>query len=155
MNTLKIIRQLCEYNLWANTEFLQYFKKTTKPEAKALRIFAHLLLAEKTWLQRIINENSDNTGADFWRGKSLEECARLFEENQSAFSTFLSDLTEEKLDEVFAYKNSKGMTFRNIVREALTHAFLHSSYHRGQAAQAIRLNGDTPPYTDFIQFLRK
>ena len=155
MQTLEAIKQLYEYNIWANAAFLRYFQTAARADEKAVRVFAHLLLAEKIWLERIREENSDNTGADFWAGEAIQECAALFEENRAAFGEYFGDLNEEKLDARFAYKNSKGAAFKNTAREALTHLFLHSGYHRGQAAQAIRLSGDAPPMTDFILFLRR
>lgn len=155
MQTLETIRQLYDYNDWANREFLGYFQNATQPEEKAVSVFAHLLLAEKTWLERISSGNSDNTGRDFWADETVADCTALFEENRRDFDEFFNRLSEEKLDAIFSYKNSKGAAFKNTAREALTHFFLHSGYHRGQAAQAIRTSGDAPPSTDFIQFLRK
>lgn len=155
MQTTDAIKQLYDYNDWANAAFLGHFQNAARADEKAVRIFAHLLLAEKIWLQRIRKESSDNTGNDFWAGETIGECAALFEENRAVFGEFFSNLNEEKLDARFAYKNSKGAAFKNTAREALTHLFLHSGYHRGQAAQAIRLSGDAPPLTDFILFLRR
>lgn len=155
MQTLEIIKQLYEYNIWANAEYLRFFQNATQTDKKAVQVFAHLLLAEKIWLQRIISENKDNTGANFWAGETIADCTNLFEENQLDFSKFFNDLTEGKLVRKFDYKNSKGASFQNTVGEALTHVFMHSGYHRGQAAQRIRALGNAPPSTDFIQFLRQ
>lgn len=155
MKTLELIRRLYDYNIWANVEFLRYFQSAAQPDEKAARVFAHLLLAEKTWLRRITGENSDNTGTDFWAGETVAGCATLFEETRRGFDEFFNYLTEEKLAASFAYKNSQGTAFQNTALETLTHVFIHSGYHRGQAAQAIRAQGDAPPSTDFIQFLRQ
>ena len=155
MNQLESFKQKHQYNVWANAELLKYFQEAAQPYEKAARFFAHLLLAEKIWLQRIRNENSDNTGANFWAGQTIAECAALFDENRLKFDGFFNRLTEEKLASKFTYKNSKGTEFENTVGEALTHVFFHSVYHRGQAAQAIRLAEGNPPATDFIQFLRR
>lgn len=151
MQTLEYLRQQNDYNLWANREFLQFLQNL--PEAKAARVFAHLLLAEITWLRRM-RENLDTSGFDFWSGETVEDCERLFDESRKSFAALFQNLTEDNLERVFSYKNSKGAPFQNTYREALTHVFFHSAYHRGQAAQAIRLAGNAPPYTDFIQFLR-
>jgi uncharacterized damage-inducible protein DinB len=155
MQTLEIFKQLNEYNIWANAEFMQYFLNAKLPDKKAVQVFAHLLLAEKIWLQRITGENKDNTGADFWAGETNADCVNLFDENQIDFGKFFHGLTEEKLARKFDYKNSKGASFQNTVGEALTHVLMHSGYHRGQAVQAIRLGNDEPPSSDFIQFLRQ
>ena len=155
MQPSDIFKQLYDYNFWANDKFMNYFQNVPQRDEKALKVFGHLLLAEKTWLQRITGENADNTGTDFWAGETLADCIALFEENRKNFDRFFSDFNEVKLDEIFSYKNSKGAAFENTIGETLMHVFLHSGYHRGQAAQAIRLNGDAPPSTDFIQFLRR
>ena len=151
MQTLENLQQQNDYNLWANGEFLRFLKDA--PKAKALKVFSHLLLAEITWLRRM-RENLDTSNFDFWSGETVEDCERLFEESRTAIADLFANLTEADLEMIFSYKNSKGLSFQNTYREALTHVFLHSAYHRGQAAQAIRLNGNAPPYTDFIQFLR-
>ena len=151
MQTVEFLRQQNDYNLWANGEFLRFLQDS--PEPKAIRVFAHLLLAEITWLRRM-RENLDTSGFDFWSGETIQDCAPFFEESQKAFSDLFANLTEADLERIFSYKNSKGAHFQNTYREALTHVFFHSAYHRGQVAQAIRLTGIAPPYTDFIQFLR-
>lgn len=148
---LDYFRQQNDYNLWANGEFLRFLQNS--PESKAERVFAHLLLAEITWLRRM-RENLDTSGFDFWSGGTIADCAKFFEESKKAFTVLFANLTENDLERVFSYKNSKGVSFQNTYREALTHIFLHSAYHRGQAAQSIRLAGNAPPYTDFIQFVR-
>jgi uncharacterized damage-inducible protein DinB len=151
METLTAFRQQKDYNEWANGEFLRFLQGS--PLAVATKVFAHLLVAEITWLRRI-GENLDTSGFDFWSGETIEDCNRLFDESRAAFADLFANLTENDLDKTFSYKNSKGTSFQNTRREALTHVFFHSAYHRGQVAQAIRLAGNAPPYTDFIQFLR-
>ncbi|MDQ4122860.1 MAG: DinB family protein [Acidobacteriota bacterium] len=151
MQTLEYLRQQNDYNLWANGEFLRFLKYA--PEAKAARVFAHLLLAEITWLRRM-RENLDTSGFDFWAGETVADCEKYLDESRKNFADLFANLTEADLERIFSYKNSKGLSFQNTYREALTHVFFHSAYHRGQTAQAIRLAGNAPPYTDFIQFLR-
>jgi len=41
------------------------------------------------------------------------------------------------------------------VGDVLTHVVTHSGYHRGQIASAIRSDGGTPAYTDFIHAARQ
>lgn len=153
MQTLKELRQLYDYNKWANCEFFQFFEETTIQNEKAIVVFAHLLLTELTWLRRML-ENLDTSNFDFWAGQTPADVRKILAENEQLYVDFFAALTEEKLENSFYYKNSRGLAFENTWREALMHVFLHSSYHRGQVAQAIRSAGNAPPYTDFIQFLR-
>ena len=156
MQNLETIKQLTNYNLWANNEFLRYFRSASVSQSdKALQVFGHLLLAEKIWLTRLTNENTDNTGANFWVVESVDDRAALYDGNCADYEKFIGNLSDENLVEIFTYKNSQGKKFENTVGEALTHVFFHSMYHRGQAAQAIRLAEGKPPATDFIVFLRQ
>lgn len=151
MQTLAALEQQKDYNDWANGEFMQFLQDS--PNARAAKIFAHLILAEITWVRRM-RENLDTSNFNFWCGETVADCQKLFDESRSSFAELFANLSENELDRVFNYKNSKGVSFQNTYSEGLTHVFFHSAYHRGQMAQAFRLAGNTPPYTDFIQFLR-
>jgi uncharacterized damage-inducible protein DinB len=154
MQTLEHFGQLLEFNDWANGLILDSLQNSSSPSEPAVRAFAHLLLAEKVWLQRIL-EGVDNTGFDFWAGKNVVFCEVLYEENRRKFGEFFTGLTEEKLAEITTYKNSKGDEYSNTIREVLNHVFFHSGHHRGQILTHIRAGGETPPYIDFIGFLRQ
>ena len=154
MQTLEAISGLLSYNEWANGKMIDSLKQTSNPSAKAVRALAHLLIAEKTWLLRL-QTNQDSTGFDFWQGTTLEECEALSLEVKQAFTALLDELTEEKLDRVATYKNSKGIEYSTSYRDILTHVLMHSAYHRGQVAMAVRAEGETPAYTDYIGFVRE
>jgi uncharacterized damage-inducible protein DinB len=149
--TIEMLRQFYAYNFWANKRVLDSLKIANN--AQATRYFAHILIAEKKWLMRLL-KNEDNTGFNFWPGATVEDCKEMLEENKKAYDDFFSKLTEEKLKSIATYKNSKGIEFTNTYREVFTHVFFHSSYHRGQIAAALRANDNEPAYTDFIGFLR-
>jgi uncharacterized damage-inducible protein DinB len=154
MEISESLLQTKTYNNWANLEFLSFLQNLALPNTQAARVFAHLLLAEIVWLKRMSESNLDNTSYNFWKGETVADCAHLFEQSRKDYENLFADLTEEKLNMVFAYKNSRGEAFENTWREALTHVFTHSAYHRGQMAQSIRAAGEAPPNTDFIHFLR-
>jgi uncharacterized damage-inducible protein DinB len=154
MQTLEHFQQLLAFNDWANGLILDSLQRSEKPSGSAVRAFAHLLLAEKVWLQRIL-EGVDNTGFDFWSGKNVVFCELLYAENKKSLGQFFVGLTEEKLEDITTYKNSRGEEYSNTIREVLTHVFFHSGHHRGQILTYIRSGGETPPYVDFIGFLRR
>lgn len=154
MQTLEMIRGLLGYNEWAGDKMMDSLRQSSNPSAKAVRALAHLLIAEKTWLLRL-QTNQDSTGFDFWQGTTLEECEALALEVKRAFAALLDELTEEKLDSVATYRNSKGTEYSTSYRDILTHVLMHSAYHRGQIAMAVRAEGETPAYTDYIAFVRE
>lgn len=154
MQTLETIRQLFKYNEWANTRAIESLKGSSNDNVSAIRALAHLFVAEKEWLLRL-QKNKDSTGFNFWPGWSLEECEALGDETRAAYSALLSSLTEESLDSLATYKNSKGIEYSTTFRDILTHVLMHSAYHRGQVAMATRAAGDMPAYTDYIAFVRE
>lgn len=151
METLASLRRLFDYNAWANQLTIASLRAT--PSARGLRAISHLVLAETEWLLRI-RASQDAARQNFWQDLSLAECEAINEKNQQDFADLLSRLGEEDLDQLAAYKNSKGHEFRTPFRDVLTHLALHSTYHRGQVASAIRAEDGTPAATDFIIFQR-
>lgn len=154
METIEMILHLFKYNEWANRRAIDSLKDPANRNAKAVRALAHLLIAEKTWLARM-TANQDTTGFDFWQGTTLDECEQLAEEVKRGFAEFFDGLTEQKLDAVATYKNSKGVEYQTSYRDILQHVLMHSTYHRGQVAMAVRAEGGMPPYTDYVAFVRE
>ncbi|MGI8565434.1 MAG: DinB family protein [Pyrinomonadaceae bacterium] len=154
MNSIESLRQLFVFNEWANRRILDSFNDASSRSLGAIRAFAHLLVAEKMWLVRLLR-NEDTTGFDFWQPSTLDECAALAEENRRAYAELLRSLTEETLDSVATYRNSKGVEYHTSFYDILTHVLFHSTYHRGQVAMAVRNDGGEPAYTDYVAFVRE
>lgn len=155
MDSLETFRRLFAYNEWANRRSLDALKGHSLSDTeKSIRAIAHVLIAEKTWLLRML-ANADTTRFDFWPEQSLDDCERLFEENAREYALLFADLTDDALDREAVYKNSKGIEYRTSYRDILTHVLFHSAYHRGQAAMAVRASEIAPAYTDYIAFVRE
>jgi uncharacterized damage-inducible protein DinB len=154
MQTLESLGQLVTFNAWANRRMIASLRAFDKPSDKALRALSHLLIAEKEWMMRMLN-NEDSTGFDFWRSQSLEECEALADEMANAYADFVAEMTEEKLALVASYKNSKGIEYQTSFRDILTQVLFHSMAHRGQLAMVLRADGGEPLWSDYIVFLRE
>lgn len=154
METIETLRRLYAYNAWANQRLIQALKEPPNQSSKALRALTHLIFAEQEWLLRL-KAQKDSTGVNFWAELTLEECEVLNEQNQQSFKDLFAKLDELGLDAVAVYKNSKGNEYHTRFRDVLTHVALHSTYHRGQVAMAIRAEGGTPSNTDFIIYQRE
>jgi uncharacterized damage-inducible protein DinB len=146
------IRKLFAYDEWAVDRVLELLKATPGRNPKALGLLAHLLLAEKIWMLRL--QGADTVGIDKSPELTLAECESLAVENQRVYAEFIDSLSEEDLDSVLTYKNLKGTEFSTPVKDILMHVALHGTYHRGQIATALRLEGQAPVNTDFITFVR-
>ncbi len=154
METIETLRRLYDYNSWANHRLINALKEPANQSAKALRALTHLIFAEQEWLLRL-SAQKDSTGVNFWAELTLAECEALNEQNQLAFANLFGKLDELQLDSFAVYKNSKGNEFHTAFRDVLTQVALHSTYHRGQVAMAIRAEGGAPPTTDFIIYQRE
>lgn len=154
MQTLENLREFLSFDIWANDLILHALKHSAPSNEKAVQIFGHLLLAEAEWLMRMTGKHADSTNFNFWSIETIDDCEKVFSKNKENYETLFAGLTEEKLDSTATYKNSKGLEFTNTLREIFMHVFFHSAQHRGQIIQVIRAGGETPPYIDFIGFIR-
>ncbi|HEV8159700.1 MAG TPA: DinB family protein [Pyrinomonadaceae bacterium] len=151
MNTIEHLRELFAYNDWANRRIAAALKSS--PSEKVRKIFAHLLITEKEYFERLYDK--DSTGFDFWQDLSLEDCANLTKENAENYERTLERFDDEGLGQVAKYKTSEGVAYQNTFRELLTHVLFHSSIHRGNIILKMREENYAPPTIDYIIYLRE
>lgn len=144
--------RLFTYDYWGNRRALGALRDSDAPPERAVRLFCHILAARQVWMARLTGTYSAHLA--IWPTFTLDECADLLEESRRTYRDYLRALELDRLEERIAYHNSKGMAFENSIAEILTHVAMHGTYHRGQIAQLLAMEDDTPPVTDFIQFLR-
>lgn len=148
-----MIRKHFEYNAWAMSRIIASIEPLSVENRDALRPLSHLLVSENVWLKRLNGKDTQaiNLAPEF----SLGECIAIAEENSSGYAQYLAAVSEEGLNSILTYKNSKGIEFQTPVIDVLTHVAFHGAYHRGQAAAAIRRSGGAPQGTDYIIFVRE
>ena len=151
VETVEHLRELFSYNDWANRQVLIVLKSNSNEKSR--RIFAHLLVTEKEYLERLYDK--DSTDFNFWKNLSLEDCERLLEENIENFKRILEEADDKTLERTAKYKTSKGVAHENTLRELLTQVLFHSATHRGNIVVRLRDAGFTPPPVDYIIFLRE
>src|ERR1700722_14195426 len=152
MELLEYLRRQFVYDDWANREVLAGLKASPRPAARPLQLLAHILSAERLWLERIRNQpQSLPVGPAFPSG----ECEAQIAELARLWGEFFGNLSSAEPSEKFTYKNSKGEPWTSSVEDILTHVLLHSAYHRGQIASQVRAGGEQPAYTDFIHAVRQ
>ena len=151
MNLLAYLRRQFTYNEWANREVLTAIRSHGADE-RSLRYLAHILSAERLWLERIKQQSRT---MPVWPQPDLRQCEEQTDEMGKRWSEYLASLTEDALAQSISYKNSKGESWSSTVLDILTHVTMHSAYHRGQIASHMRASGHTPAYTDFIHAVRE
>jgi uncharacterized damage-inducible protein DinB len=151
MDLFSTIRRLFAHNDWANRETLRAMQRAGDVP-RARKVFAHILAAERLWLERLKQEPRKFA---VWPDFTLADCETQLAALQSAWRDYCEQLTPAALDSRAAYANSKGERWENTVGDVLLHLAMHSSYHRGQIAIALRDAGAEPAYTDYIEAVRR
>jgi uncharacterized damage-inducible protein DinB len=146
------LQRLFSYDTWANKEVLVSLKRIERPPARSIQLLAHIISAERLWLERI---EAQLQTMPVWPSLTLAQCEPEIERVSVLFQEYLSAIGEEELTRKIQYTNSKGESFLNEVQDILMHVVMHSVYHRGQIASEVRSMGFQPAYTDFIHGVRQ
>jgi uncharacterized damage-inducible protein DinB len=145
------LSRLFSYDAWANREVLASFLALSRVPPRAVQFMAHIFAAERLWLERL---QSRPQSVAVWPDFDLQRCQSEAAEMPKLWAQYLQSMDEAHLQSAVTYKNSKGEIFTSRVGDILQHVLMHSVYHRGQIATAMREAGITPAYTDFIQAVR-
>jgi uncharacterized damage-inducible protein DinB len=145
------------YDHWANRECVGSIRKAAETSLSApvqqelVKRIAHILSAEKLWLERIQQERQS---MPVWPDSTIEQCVALADKMASAWKVYLANISKEELDKNFEYRNTRGEAWSSRVEDVLMHVIMHSAYHRGQIATQMRRAGVEPALTDFIHAVR-
>lgn len=147
MNTL--FRDIFTYHHHFNQKLIEEFRmhQANLPD-RSFPMFCHLMNAHQIWNARILQAQEFGVQQQH----TLEQCALIDETN---FSTTMKILDTVELESVTIYKNSKGQSFSNSVRDILFHVANHTTHHRGQIISDFRQAGIPPLVTDYIFYRRK
>ena len=140
------------YDSWANGQCLSALQAARYVSANTIGRMAHILAAEKLWLERLRHESQS---LPVWPTATIPGCLALAEEIANLWRNYLTPLPPGALNEKIEYRNSKGEPWSSRVEDVLTHVLMHSAYHRGQVALEMRAAGMEPAYTDFIHAVRQ
>ena len=156
----KDIVHLYDYNKWANARTLEAASKLTPEQFtedlhsshRSVRdTLAHILAAEWIWLERW-NGVSPKALLDPTDFPTLEAIKTRLAEVESGYGQFISGLTDESLQTVVSYTNTRGEEWRYSLAHMMQHVANHSSYHRGQVTTMLRqLGADVIP-VDLLNF---
>ena len=163
MVTPELLRTLFQYNQWADRRLLdacspltnEQFTRDLGSSFRSVRdTLVHLYGAEWVWNERMEGRSPTSlvSGAGF---PDLASVRARLEEMDSYYLDFVTRLTQQDLDRVFAYKSFAGEEFSNPVWQTLHQLSNHASYHRGQVVTLLRQLGAKPATTDLIAFYRE
>jgi uncharacterized damage-inducible protein DinB len=149
---IEFIQRLFEYDQWANRAALDSLSTIPGDAGRAGRYFAHIIGAQRVWLSRF--ETPDSPSTEPWPALTFNEAQAAVEVLHKRWMNLLGLVTPEKLASDLVYRNTQGQEFRTPVQDVLMHLVMHSVYHRGQVAAAVRESGGKPASTDYIAYMR-
>lgn len=143
------IRQLIEFEYWANAQSLKAMDVAETPIPEALSMMGHSIAISKLWAARVEGRTEP---FDAWPQTSSAHIKTELERLRERWLTLAERHSPE--DEVH-YTGRGAQIYSNRFDEVLQEMLQHSAHHRGQVALILRLRGfDPPPSTDFIPALR-
>ncbi len=148
---LRYFSRLLEHDRWANLETLRLLREGIAPP-RAVRWMAHIVGAEYLWLARLRQEAPIMA---VWPELDLDGSGVRLADLETLWPEVLGELEDEDIEDGRAYRNTRGEFWTSTVGDILTHVVMHSAYHRGQIASAVRESGGVPAYTDFIHAVRQ
>ena len=157
---LQEIRQLYDYNQWANHRVLsasgaldaEALLRPMGNSFSSLRdTLAHIIGAEWIWLERWLGR-FPKALLDADSFPSLRSLEDRWERVESDQDQFIQALSRERLDEDLAYINRVGERFSYPLWQQMVHVVNHSSYHRGQVTTLLRQLGAKAVSTDFLAY---
>ncbi len=148
---LDLLERWFAYDHWANRETLRSLQRWPSGE-RTRKLVAHIAATEQLWYERLLARPQS---LPVWPDLTLEQSADLLDGMAARWREYLAGLSPEGLQAVKGYTNSRGEPWKNTVQDVLVHVVMHSVYHRGQIAAAVRAGGGEPAYTDFIEAARR
>jgi uncharacterized damage-inducible protein DinB len=148
---IKHFKRLFEYDLWANTHVIDSLKNHSISDTRIDLLFSHILNSQQIWYSRIKGDAKGQSPWDIIPAKDFRDVLKIVNHN---WVEYLDKSTIKTIEKTLDYKNINGEPFKNTIHDILTHLINHSTYHRAQISQQIKVLGKTPPLTDYIAFAR-
>ena len=157
---LDTIRELYDYNRWANGRSLESASKVSRDEftkeiggsfASLRGTLVHLYGVEWIWLERWrgTSPSSFPSALDF---PDVETIRFRWEKVERGQREFIEGLDPARLTEPLTYTNLQGEVWTYSLWKVLAHVVNHSTYHRGQVATLLRQLGKPPLSTDLLLY---
>jgi uncharacterized damage-inducible protein DinB len=153
MEGKELFRRLFDYNRWGNRRAVASLSTVSDTAERPRKFFAHIVGAERIWLARI--DSAMPRWAEPFPTLTLEECLAAVDTLHQQWTELLDKLPVGRLAEDVVYKTTKGVEFKTPLQDVLMHVVMHSAYHRGQVASAVREAGGKPAATDYVVYARE
>ncbi len=157
------IRQLFDYNSWANSRSLNAAAKLsaeqfTRPMGSSFSsvrdTLAHIYGAEWIWLERF-QGRSPSALPNVNQFPDVESLRETWRELEGRIQAFVAGVTQADLAREMEYKTLKFGVYKNPLWQSMLHVINHGTYHRGQVTTLLRQLGGEPILLDLMHFFRE
>ncbi|GAB4016748.1 DinB family protein [Spirosoma koreense] len=151
---------LVAFNSWANQRMLTQaamlsaaeFNKELGGSFPSIRLTTtHLLISDWLWLNRWQGNPIVPIPSD-WDTTTADSIEALWIPIQYAMEQRIQTLLAGGDEQVIIFTTLKGSTFELPLWQTINHVVNHGTYHRGQLANMVRMQGHTPVNTDMFLF---
>jgi uncharacterized damage-inducible protein DinB len=154
--SLAMIRDLYEYNRWANHRLFDFAAGlgeavcgrevgTQFSMPSVTRMFGHMYGAEWVWLSRWKGTSPATLpGAAF---ASMAEVRSTWDALEAEEQAFIAGLGDADLARTVEYKNTEGKPFKAPLGQLLQHVANHATHHRSEIATMVTMLSGSPPDT--------
>jgi len=145
--------KLIDYDHHTNQTLAKLIIETGEPE-KAVKLMAHMLMAQKVWFNRC--NYLPPPGNALWPDWKADTFEQTINDNHTAWVDFLSSLDDTAFENIIYYKNLRGDSYENKLEDIMAHLINHGTHHRAQIGQELKLAGvEKLPITDYIFYIRE
>ncbi len=161
MSKVELVRALYDYNEWANHRLLDTAARLSPDEfsrpqgaswGSVEANLAHIAGAQVVWLSRWHTGVNPVPLAEIHAITGIDRIRGLFDESHAGLRGFTASLSEDRLDSVLAYTDSRGTPYNRVLWQLMTHVANHGTYHRGEVAMALTALGHNPGDLDYVYF---
>jgi uncharacterized damage-inducible protein DinB len=113
---------------------------------------AHIMGAQVVWLQRWAGGPNAKPVLDFQKTHGLSAIREAFAQSHDGLRSFVSSLTDDRLEETLAYKDSAGRPHERVMWQLMAHVVNHGTHHRAETAMAMAGLGKPMRELDYVFF---
>ena len=157
------IRDMYEYNYWANQRILDTAEKITPEQLVAPTscsygslhgTLVHTLDAEWGWRLRLQGQPADGElkPADF---PTLVSLRQRWDEDETDMWRYIDGLSDQDIAGIIGYPIGDGVIRERPLWHCLYHVVNHGTQHRSEAAAMLTDYGQSPGDIDFTVFLNE
>jgi len=161
MSKLELVRGLYAYNDWANNQVLEAASRLTDDEFSRKQgasfesvegNLAHIVGAQIVWLQRWTGGSNPKPVLEFQKMRGLTAIRDAFGQSHEGLRAFIGSSSDERLDQVLAYRDSAGNPHERVLWQLMAHVANHGTHHRAETAMAMGAMAKPMRELDYVFF---